>query len=422
MRLFLPSLALLGAFYAFPLSATAIVPFAHLSEATTYSEYVVLGCAIIPSATEVNGTTYQDMRFESLEVAKGALAPGTQFLLRPLSEQKAPYRIDITGDSQPKTGKPYLLFLCAKKDFWRPMVLSYYVFKQIKSDDDAFLVPVGGAGMEAVQRYSFSSTHSFDGMDWENALYGFVVANNGTPSCLSSANFEIMMTRQLARVNRMGHLSSSNFPNQIMNPICCNTINTKDWDCMNYAHPSPAPVTLISFEAEVKNEQTVLLRWATAMEKDNAYFSVLRSKNGTQYTDIQRINGQKNPQGGQYQWEDKNPLKGQNYYLLSQTDLDGKSQHLSIRAVTVGANTASLQIQPHPVTGNALTFSIILPRDFEGVLEVVAMDGLTAISQLISLEKGLQSVQQPLGDLPKGIYLLHLYDGQQQWSARFLKN
>lgn len=592
MRFFLPTLALLGAFYSLPLLATSVIPFAHLGEATTYSECVVLARASASSTTQINGTQYQDMRFESLETVKGTLLPGTEFVLRPLSYQKPPYRLDITGDFQPETGKTYLLFLYAKEDFWRPVMLSYYVFEQITTDDDAYLIPVGGAGIEAVHRpdgqsvqplsvfrsrdllsymrafaqtsgtiwdahkglvdkktipalsadravpngcnftlggpnlsrwqdvavpifyddtnvpagwggnfanilsamtdnytgivpsdagevsyvpdcadgaigfnsnfidfcdndlngpqsaliifddpcdeipnlsgcagtlafggsYSSSSTHFFDGMDWDDALYGFVVVNNGTPGCMSSADFEIMMTHELTHVYRMGHLNASNFPNQNMNPICCNAINTKDRECMNYAYPSPAPVELISFSAEVRNEETVLLTWATATEKDNAYFSILRSISGTQYHDIQRINSNKNPQGGQYQWEDKSPLKGQNYYLLSQTDLDGKSQHLSIRAVTVGANTARLQIQPQPVRGNTLSFTIILPNNFEGVLEVVGMDGQTAISQLIELEKGLQSVQQPMGDLPNGIYLLHLYDGQQQWSARFLKN
>ena len=151
MRLFLPTLALWVCF-SLTLSATSIIPFVHLGEATSNSECVVLARAIAASDAQVNGTTYQEMRFESLDLIKGDLTPGSEFRLRPLSYQKAPFRIDIAGDFAPETGKTYLLFLYAKDDFWRPVMLSYYVFEQIKHDDDAYLIPIGGTGLEAVRR------------------------------------------------------------------------------------------------------------------------------------------------------------------------------------------------------------------------------------------------------------------------------
>jgi hypothetical protein len=592
MRLNLPTAALFGAIFFVPFSlfSTSVVPFANLGEATTYSEAVVLARAVETLETDQNGATYQETRFESLESVKGSLSAGASFLLRPWSRRGTDFKIDISGDFKPELGKTYLLFLQKHGDVWRPVMLSFYVFEQIRLDDDAFLVPVGGQGMELVSRpdgvaveplsvfqqnlllqqlqvfsstptaiwdgnigrsslqpqdfialdravpngcdftlgganlsrwqdaaiplfyddtnipagwggsfsnilneltgnytgitpsnagavsyvpdcadgaigfnsnfidfcdndlngsqstllifddpcdeipnlnnclgtlafggsYSSSTTHLFDGVEWDDALYGFVVVNNGTPTCLSSNQFELMMVHELTHVYRMGHLNATNFPNQNMNPICCNDINTKDRECMNYAYPAPAPVELSVYEVQLEGEKAVRLRWETETEKDNDYFSIRRSGNGLQFTEIQQVKSLGSPNGGVYEWLDERPLPGQNYYLLSQTDFDGTVQNLGIKAVTVGRSEGSLRISPNPLHSDVLSFSVVLTDDFDGTLEVLDTDGRLVVSASVTLEKGAKQVQQILESQPAGVYLLRLYDGQQQWSARFL--
>ncbi len=591
MRFYLPTLALIGAsFFVFSsVSATSIVPFTNLGEATLYSESVVLAKAVTTVSTFENGQIYQDTRFESIESTKGILLPGTVFNLRPYSRIKGKYKINIAGDFNPEIGKTYLLFLSQGDNFWRPVMLSYYVFEQFQDGDDAFLIPVGGHEIETLTRpdglavealgvyqksallqqlqaisgavpkawngsfgrsdlhaddfkamdravpngcdftlggpnlsrwqdaaipiyyddtsnpaswgsifgnvlsalssnytgidpsnagtaayipncaggsaidgnftdfcdsdlngpqstliifedpcneianlnncagtlafggsYSSSDTHQFDNLTWDDALYGFVVVNNGVPGCLSDANYEKMLTHELTHVYRMGHLSPSNFPNQNMNPSCCNAINTKDQECMNYAYPAPAPVELLSFAAHLEGENQVKLEWITQSENENAFFTIQRSGNGIQYEQIQQVISSGNTHGGNYQYMDSHPLPGINYYLLSQTDLDGKTQHLGVKAVTLGS-IDGITIQPNPVQTDLLVFSLELPSYFEGTLEILNTDGQRMVSQALSLEKGNQSIPQRLGSIPSGVYLLQLSDGYQKWSTRFVK-
>lgn len=591
MRFYFPTLALIGAsiFVCSSVSATSIVPFTNLGEATLYSESVVLARAVTTISIFENGQIYQDTRFESLESTKGILLPGTVFNLRPYSRTKGKYKINIAGDFNPEIGKTYLLFLNQGTDFWRPVMLSYYVFEQFQDGDDAFLIPVGGHEIETLTRpdglavealgvyqknallqqlqaiggaepkvwdgnfgrsslhaddfkalnrvgpngcdftlggpnlsrwqdaaipiyfddtsnpagwgsifgnvisalssnytgidpsnagsksftpdcvggsavggnftdycdsdlngpqsalimfedpcneipnlnncagtlafggsYSSSDTHQFDNLPWDNALYGFVVVNNAVPGCLSDANYEKMLTHELTHVYRMGHLNPSNFPNQNMNPSCCNAINTKDQECMNYAYPAPAPVELISFEAQIEGETQVKLQWITQSENENAFFTILRSGNGIHYDVIQQVQSSGNNHGGNYQYMDSHPLSGINYYLLSQTDLDGKVQHLGIKAVTLGS-TDAITIQPNPVQTNLLVFSLELQGYFEGTLEILNTDGQKIVTQALSMEKGNQTMQQPFGSIPSGVYLLQLSDDHQKWLTRFVK-
>jgi len=126
MRFFLPTLAFLWAsvFASLSLSATSMIPFVHLGEASHYSECVVLARAVESVETMESGNTFQDVRFESIECTKGALLAGTIFSLRPYSRLQGEYKIDITGDFQPEIGKTYLLFLNRSGDFWRLSMLS----------------------------------------------------------------------------------------------------------------------------------------------------------------------------------------------------------------------------------------------------------------------------------------------------------
>ena len=190
---------------------------------------------------------------------------------------------------------------------------------------------------------------------------------------------------------------------------------------MNYAYPSPAPVELLSFEARKQGEQAVKLEWITETEKDNNYFTLFRSANGLQFEPVQQIQSIGGNIGGKYEWVDFRPLAGLNYYMLQQTDFDGTVQNLGIKAVTIGKSELVLSVHPNPVQNNLLSLNLDLPDDFEGVLEVSDPNGRVLASVSLGLEKGIQRVQQSLTGMPGGVYMLRLYNEQQQWSARFLK-
>jgi hypothetical protein len=85
----------------------------------------------------------------------------------------------------------------------------------------------------------------------------------------------------------------------------------------------PLPISLLTFTGECLNE-TIKIKWVTALEINNDYFNVERSADGINFTSISRINGAGNSTTTlKYSTIDFSPLKGWSYYRLKQTDLDG---------------------------------------------------------------------------------------------------
>ncbi|HXB08041.1 MAG TPA: T9SS type A sorting domain-containing protein, partial [Puia sp.] len=117
---------------------------------------------------------------------------------------------------------------------------------------------------------------------------------------------------------------------------------------------SPLPVTLVSFTAAVVNGQ-VKLDWETAMETNNDYFTVQRSKDGTRWDSLERVAGTGNGNGASfYSAYDAAPYAGVSFYRLVQTDLDGNEAYSSICAVKLQSLSANITIFPNPATNVVL--------------------------------------------------------------------
>jgi hypothetical protein len=98
---------------------------------------------------------------------------------------------------------------------------------------------------------------------------------------------------------------------------------------VNGANPSGTglPVKLFYFTGK-KVENYSQLDWATAIEIDNEKFVVERSGDGVHFEAIGSVKGAGNTTVRQdYQWLDKTPLSGWNYYRLKQVDFDGDIEY-----------------------------------------------------------------------------------------------
>jgi hypothetical protein len=86
------------------------------------------------------------------------------------------------------------------------------------------------------------------------------------------------------------------------------------------------PITLSSFSGNV-NTNGINLNWKTASEINNNYFKLYHSTNGKEFSEIAKVVSLGNDNSFKsYNFLDKFPVNGVNYYKLSQTDLDGKTE------------------------------------------------------------------------------------------------
>ncbi len=104
--------------------------------------------------------------------------------------------------------------------------------------------------------------------------------------------------------------------------------NTGAWRIDNvriYASITNLPIELISFEASAEKDK-VRLDWVTASERDNDYFTVLRSSDPTlvdSWEEVTRVGSVGDSQTSTFYNDfDPDPLDGTSYYKLRQTDLD----------------------------------------------------------------------------------------------------
>lgn len=164
------------------------------------------------------------------------------------------------------------------------------------------------------------------------------------------------------------------------------------------------PVELISFYANVNQRNFVDLKWTTASETNNDYFTIERSNDATVWQEISRVKGAGNTTTySDYSCVDEHPLIGISYYRLSQTDFDGTRKSFPPQAVSYDPD-AEINIFPNPVN-DKIYFNGKSDRKYE--IEIYSSTGEKMI------ERKLSSSNQNeinVSTLVPGIYLLLVRD------------
>lgn len=95
------------------------------------------------------------------------------------------------------------------------------------------------------------------------------------------------------------------------------------------------PIELVSFTGQTHNDD-VMLEWTTASEYNNDYFYIERSTDGSNWQRISEVDAAGNStQLLNYMTFDTEPVKGINYYRLTQVDFDGQQETFSPIAVNI---------------------------------------------------------------------------------------
>jgi hypothetical protein len=177
---------------------------------------------------------------------------------------------------------------------------------------------------------------------------------------------------------------------------------------------SVLPVDLISDDALLLKNRTVLLKWSTTSEINNAYYLVNRSSNGSDFSSIGKVTGSvSSTDVVNYQFTDSDPLDGNNFYRLSQVDIDGNQKILSVKKVTVKPS-GTMSLYPNPVVGSLVTL------DYGKIVSSkVSYKVVDASGKVVSSGKIHQQIQElNLPVLGTGIYTIQISDGK---SMRFEK-
>ena len=171
---------------------------------------------------------------------------------------------------------------------------------------------------------------------------------------------------------------------------------------------STTPIELVHFDAR-RQQNSILLNWSTASEKNNAFFSVERSANGIDFNVLSTVSGNGNSSSLlKYSFEDNNPLVGKSFYRLKQTDIDGKYTYSDIKQIEIPGKTLSLL---STLIGDVLNV-------FLNVTYPINYSILNSAGQNVfeGKSKGLTNIS--LNKQPVGFYYIITANGE---TARFFK-
>ena len=168
---------------------------------------------------------------------------------------------------------------------------------------------------------------------------------------------------------------------------------------------APLPVELISFSA-TRQGSAVQVAWATASEKNSAYFAVERSADGRAFNDLARVEAQGNSTARvDYGTLDRAPLSGTSYYRLRQVDRDGTTAYSKVATVRFEskAGVPALVAYPNPATGSGFQLATSNLAPASGTVRVFDNVGRLVYSQTVTAGTAEATVQ-PTNPLASGMY------------------
>jgi hypothetical protein len=157
--------------------------------------------------------------------------------------------------------------------------------------------------------------------------------------------------------------------------------------------------------------------WETSQEYKVHHFEVQRSSNNNDFTFI----GTVEPGHTRYQYNDKQPLQGNNYYRVKSVDVDGAWSYSAIATVNIkeGMNIIS-SLYPNPANEN---ITLQLQGDVQGKVFMQILDqyGRTVLTKQLGDQHTTRfSTPINLTGLPKGNYILKVLVGDKPYLNKLL--
>jgi hypothetical protein len=161
-----------------------------------------------------------------------------------------------------------------------------------------------------------------------------------------------------------------------------------------------------AFTAEPR-QHSVGLQWTTATEQNERFFAIQRSPDAADWTTIGQVAAAGNSDNTlQYNFVDRQPLTGTNYYRLQEIDDNGASVYSAVRDANFAGSALAITWYPNPVHDR---LTITSGSTLQSV-QLATLDG-----HILQAFDGFASGQSlDLSRYPFGIYflLIRTTDGQ----------
>ena len=164
---------------------------------------------------------------------------------------------------------------------------------------------------------------------------------------------------------------------------------------------APLPVELVDFQGQCENEYAKL-HWTTASENNSHFFTVERSENGSDFYPVGQVDAAGHSTHTlHYTWEGQERLTEENYFRLSQTDVD--FQRTTYETITLGCT----QIEPNLSVWVDQTHVIVSAMQTEAgqsSIRIIDAQGRLVMTRPFWLNEGSNRIELPRQELAAGLY------------------
>ena len=186
---------------------------------------------------------------------------------------------------------------------------------------------------------------------------------------------------------------------------------------------NPLPIELINFTATPCNKD-VCLDWSTATETNNNYFTIEKTKDGSNFSSVGTVNGAGNSTSVlNYSSVDNAPYEGVSYYRLKQTDFNGAFTYSGLQMVDFNASyDFSFNVYPNPNSGDNINIAITSDQGKEVLVVLYDISGKETYSKVIVTANNGDTVYaiDPDHKLAPGIYMITASSQQNIYSKKLI--
>ncbi|MDX1954389.1 MAG: T9SS type A sorting domain-containing protein [Chitinophagaceae bacterium] len=168
----------------------------------------------------------------------------------------------------------------------------------------------------------------------------------------------------------------------------------------------PLPVKFLYIKT-IPTGKFINVEWSTAQKEGNGEFLIQRSLGGNQFQSLGSVKVAGYSTSVQkYNWVDKAPQVGWNYYRILQVDERGSLSYSNVSQVIFkGTSIYNLLIFPNPAKDN-LHIRFWSENESNEIITLLNYQGEKIFSRSIQIQKGLNENTYDIHTLPAGIYFL----------------
>jgi hypothetical protein len=168
----------------------------------------------------------------------------------------------------------------------------------------------------------------------------------------------------------------------------------------------PLPVELADFSLGCDNGRA-RLDWYTLSETSNARFNVEKSKDGINYIPVAEIQGAGNSnEWMHYSWTEPQEYDNTVYYRLSQTDFDGQTEILAVKAIQCDQDQGELSIRLAVAAEQEVVSEFLIPEAGYYTIEIIDITGNRITTIKNYFERGLNRFDLPTPGMRSGLYVI----------------